>query len=315
MNETFSEIDLLAPGRLNYHHLHYFWAVAKEGHLTRAAERLHVSQSALSAQIRRLEDQLGEALFERVGRRLRLTDAGRLVMDYAESIFTLGAELLDTVRHPEQAAVQRLRIGSVPTLSRNFQENLLRPLLRRGDLSLVLESAPLEELLSRLAVYRLDVVLSNRLPAADAERAWRFRRIAHQPVSLVGPARDAERAFRFPADLDGRTVVLPGASSDIRARFDAICEEHGVTVHIGAEVDDMAMLRLIARDSGALALLPAVVVQDELQSGSLTELFQLRDIEENFYAITVPRRFEPPALQQLLQRPMGKILAGDGNDA
>ena len=142
--------------RLNFHHLHYFWAVAKEGNLTRAAQSLHVAQSALSTQIRALEEQLGHALFIRSGRNLLLTEAGQLVLDYADSIFALGSELQMTLQGALQANRQ-LRIGAVATLSRNFQENLLRPFLGRAELRITLESGSLGELLERLALHNLDV--------------------------------------------------------------------------------------------------------------------------------------------------------------
>ncbi|TFW01978.1 LysR family transcriptional regulator, partial [Oxalobacteraceae bacterium OM1] len=138
--------------RLNYRHLYYFWAVAKEGHLTRVAEQLHVSQSALSAQIRQLEEQMGHSLFLREGRSLTLTEVGRVVLGYADSIFALGSEMLATVTAGEGQKVQRLRIGGVATLSRNFQENFLRPVMALDDVQLVLESGTLDELLARLNV-------------------------------------------------------------------------------------------------------------------------------------------------------------------
>ena len=167
--------------RLNFHHLHYFWAVAKEGNLTRAAEALHVSQSALSTQIRVLEEQLGHPLFIRAGRSLQLTEAGRLVLDYAETIFALGSELQTTLQSARQAS-QTLRIGAVATLSRNFQENLLRPFLGRDDLRITLESGSLDELLERLALHKLDVVLTNRAVSADSQHPWQCRLLDRQAV-------------------------------------------------------------------------------------------------------------------------------------
>ena len=161
--------------RLNFHHLHYFWAVAKEGHLTRAAEQLHVAQSALSSQIRQLEAQLGQTLFLREGRSLQLTEAGRVALAYAETIFASGNELMAVLRDGRQREQQVLRIGAMATLSRNFQENLLQPLLQRSDVSLVLQSGSLEELLARLAVHKLDAVLTNRLVHSGPEEAWRCR--------------------------------------------------------------------------------------------------------------------------------------------
>ncbi len=294
--------------RLNYHHLHYFWAVAKEGNLTRAATRLHVSQSALSVQVRQLEDQLGQALFERRGRTLQLTEAGRLAMSYAESIFAAGGELVALLREGRRANRQVLRIGAVSTLSRNFQENFVRPLLEREDVELVLQSGGLAELLGRLRVHTLDVVLSNRRVHGTPDDPWRCRRIARQPVSLVGRPRPKRRAFRFPEELAEVPLLLPGPDHDIRAGFDLMCEQRGIRYRLRAEVDDMAMLRLLARDSDSVALLPTVVVQDELRAGRLVEYAVVPELSETFYAITVQRHFEPPLLKELLKRPEADVL-------
>ncbi len=294
--------------RLNYRHLHYFWAVAKDGNLTRTAETLHVSQSALSTQIKQLEDQLGQALFSRAGRALQLTEAGRVALTYADTIFETGNELTALLRDGKQLERQVLRVGGVATLSRNFQENFVKPLLQRTDVELVLQSGSLDDLLTRLAVHNLDVVLSNRKVNADSQHPWRCRRIARQPVSLVGKPRSKGKAFRFPAELAERPLLLPGRESDIRAGFDVLCEQLGLRYRVLAEVDDMAMLRLLARDSGHTALLPTVVVQDELRSGALQEYCVVPQLHENFYAITVQRHFEPPLLKTLLKRPESEVL-------
>jgi len=294
--------------RLNFHHLHYFWAVAKEGNLTRAAAQLHVSQSALSTQIKHLEEQLGHALFHRVGRTLQITEAGRLTLTYAESIFASGTELMAMLRDGDKHTRQVLRIGAVSTLSRNFQETFVKPLLSRSDVELVLQSGSLDELLQRLRVHTLDVVLSNRRVHADANHPWRCRSIARQPVSLVGKPRSKRQAFRFPHDLADVPLLLPSRDSDIRAGFDLLCEQHGLRCQVLAEVDDMALLRLLARDSGAVALLPSVVVRDELLSGQLVEYCVVPGLIENFYAITVKRHFEPPLLKELLRRDETDVL-------
>jgi len=294
--------------RLNYRHLHYFWAVAKDGNLTRTAETLHVSQSALSTQIKQLEDQLGQALFSRAGRALQLTESGRVALTYADTIFEAGNELTAVLRDGKQLERQVLRVGGVATLSRNFQENFVKPLLQRTDVELSLQSGSLDELLTRLAVHNLDVVLSNRKVNADSQHPWRCRRIARQPVSLVGKPRSKGKAFRFPEELAERPLLLPGRDSDIRAGFDVLCEQLGLRYQVLAEVDDMAMLRLLARDSGHTALLPTVVVQDELRNGTLQEYCVVPQLHENFYAITVQRHFEPPLLKILLKRPESEVL-------
>jgi LysR family transcriptional activator of nhaA len=291
---------------LNFHHLHYFWAVAKEGNLTRTAQRLNVSQSALSTQIKQLEQQLGHALFAREGRRLVLTEAGRIALEYAETIMTAGTELITTLREGTRPERQQLRVGAVATLSRNFQRMFLTPLLALPDVTLLLHSGAPSDLLSRLRSHTLDLVLSNQRVLENAGQEWRCTRIARQQVVLIGHSR--RRPFRFPDDLDGALMVLPTRDNELRTRFDSLCEQHGVSPLIAAEVDDMAMLRLLARDLKAIALAPAVVVQDELKSGRLHEYYAIPDLYEEFYAITVRRKFRHPLLLKLLQRPAKEIL-------
>lgn len=299
----------MAGEPLNFHHLHYFWAVATDGNLTRTAARLRVSQSALSAQIRQLEDELGEPLFLREGRRLVLTEAGRIALGHAEEIFTTGKQLVATLRDGRREDV--FRVGAVATLSRNFQESFLEPLLHQPGLRLRIESARIEDLLDRLESHALDIVLSNRPPRRRSGHAWRCRRIARQPVSIVG--RPRSKRFRFPLDLRDAPMILPGEGSDIRSEFDALCEQLGVTVRPVAEVDDMATMRLLARDLEALALLPSVVVRDELRSGALREHCVVPGLFERFYSITVDRHYQHPQVMALLARDEDDILAmGDG---
>jgi LysR family transcriptional activator of nhaA len=294
---------------LNYHHLHYFWFVAKEGNLTRAAAKLRVSQSALSVQIRQLESQLGQPLFQRVSRRLVLTEAGRITLGYAEKIFPLGSELVATLHHGQSPARQVLRVGAVATLSRNFQRSFFAPLFERRDIELVLHAGSLSELLTRLGAHTLDLVLSNREVHSDAENPWRCRRIARQPISLIGRPRRSRAPFRIPDDLRDVQLLLPGASSEIRSGFDLLCEQHDLRPNVLAEVDDMAMLRLLARDTDAVALLPSVVVRDELSEGRLQEYCVVPGLFESFYAISVKRHFEHPLLKSLLGRSEGEVLA------
>lgn len=288
--------------QLNFHHLFYFWRVAKLGHLTRAAGELHTSQSAVSAQIRQLEVRLGAELFVRGGRRLVLTDTGQLVFAYAENIFGLGQEMLGRLEG-SSAGITRLRVGSVATMSRNYQENWIRPLLTDPAIVLTLESGLLEGLVGRLVHHQLDVVLANETVPADPARPLHCRFLGSHAISLVGPARCWKpQSLRVPEDLDGVDIALPGPRHALRAQFDAMCASAGVTPRLRAEVDDMAMLRLIARDSGWLTVLPDVVVQDELRAGVLVTVGRSVALEERFYAITTPHRHRIEALENLLSR-------------
>lgn len=293
------------PKDLNYHHLYYFWAVAKDGNLTRAAKQLHVSQSALSAQISQLEDRLKQPLFHRIGRSLALSEAGRIALAYAERIFATGAEMVGTLAYG-RSAEHELRIGSVATLSRNFQESFVAPLLGRDDTRLRLMSASLDELVERLADHSLDLILVNQAIQSDEIPNLRCHLLARQNVSFVAQASLA--GFRFPEDAGKVPLLLPGRASAIRGAFDMLCGKYGVTVRIAAEVDDMAMMRLLARDMNAVALVPTVVVRDELNSGRLKECCVVPDLHENFYAVVLERQFQHPLVGLLLARTAVEIL-------
>ena len=284
---------------LNYHHLRYFWMIANEGSLTRAARRLNVSPSSLSVQIKTLEEQLGQALFERHGRSLQLTEAGRIALGYSDALFKLGDEFLSTLEGLRPAARQTLRVGAVSTLSRNFQIELLRPLLGREDVEVIIQSGTFLELLSRLRDHRLDIVLGNQPAMHDQDEDWQSTLIAEQSVSLIGSPALKRRKFRFPQDLADTTVAVPARGSGIRNAFDKLLEAEDIQPAFVAEVDDMAMLRLIAREGFCLVLVPPVVVLDELANGSLKEHCTFPHIKEAFYAVTRRRQFPSPLLKSL----------------
>jgi LysR family transcriptional activator of nhaA len=284
---------------LNYHHLRYFWAIANEGSLTRAARRLNVSASSLSIQLRTLEEQLGQELFERHGRTLQLTEAGRIALGYANALFKLGDEFLGTLAGLGAAARQTLRVGAVSTLSRNFQIELLRPLLGRSDVEVVVHSGAFVDLLSRLHDHGLDIVLANQPAMHDRDEDWQSTLIAEQSVSLIGAPGLKKGKFRFPGDLARIPLAVPGRGSGIRTAFDTLLEAREIRPAFVAEVDDMAMLRLIAREGFCLVLVPPVVVLDELESGALVEHCTFPEIKESFYAVTRRRQFPSPLLKSL----------------
>jgi LysR family transcriptional regulator, transcriptional activator of nhaA len=297
---------------INFHHLHYFWAIAHEKSLTRAAEKLHVSQSALSIQLRKLEEALGHTLFDRQNRALKLTEAGRIALSHADAIFRAGDELRNTLQTGRTSARQVLRVGSVATLSRNFQFRFLQPLMARNDVELVVRSGSVRELTQQLRAHTVDVVLANQPVPRDVDTTWHSHLLAEQAVSLVSrpPRMGNERRarFKFPADLADADVVLPGTSSDLRAGFDRILDAAGIRPRIIAEVDDMAMLRLIARATHALTLVPAVVVRDELKAKLLIERCKIPELQERFYAITPTRRFPNTLVRELLEASRGKTM-------
>ena len=286
---------------LNLHHLRLFRAVAADGTLTGAARGLNLSQSALSTQLRALEATLGQDLFERRGRGLVLTEAGRIALDHAEVIFRTAEDLTATLRDAGRAR-RALRVGALATLSRNFQMQFLRPLIGRADVEVVLRSGAQDDLLRGLEGLALDVVLTNLAPARDAASPWLVHRLDEQPVGLIGTPARAGAAPRPLRDLlADQPLILPTRETALRAAFDALAARLGVAPIIAAEADDMAMIRLLARADAGLAIIPPIVVQDELRSGALVELAGLPGIGETFIAVTLHRRYPNPLLAEVLR--------------
>ncbi|MEL6607618.1 MAG: LysR family transcriptional regulator [Pseudomonadota bacterium] len=281
---------------LNYHHLRYFREVAHTGHLTRAAEQLNLSQSALSSQIKQLEARLGHPLFNRIGRRLELTEVGRIALDHADRIFETGDDLL-AVLNGQTEAMPPLRAGAQSTLSRNFQMRMLRPALAQDGLQVVLRSGLATDLLSDLRDLNLDIVLTTE-PVVDATGDLVSRRVAEQAVALHGAPSRMDHPD-LAALLRSQPLILPSDPA-LKSALAALADRLNVTPTILAEVDDMAMVRLLTREDAGVALAPAVVLADEIASGRIvTAPFDL-GVRERFYAITKRRSFPHPVLADLL---------------
>jgi len=287
--------------QLNLHHLRLFRAVARDGTLTGAARALNLSQSALSTQLRTLEATLGHDLFDRRGRGLVLTEAGRIALDHAEAIFRSAEDLTATLAQSGSTR-QVLRVGALSTLSRNFLIGFVAPLIGRADVELVLRSGAQSELIRGLEALSLDIVLTNLAPTRDGASPYLVQALSEQPISVVGFADDATGRQSLGEILTAEPLILPTPESALRAAFDALVDRLGILPRIAAEADDMATLRLLARAGAGLAVLPPIVVQDELRSGLLVERAQLDGITERFLAVTLRRRFPNPLVADVLNR-------------
>jgi LysR family transcriptional activator of nhaA len=254
----------------------------------------------VSVQIRKLEEELGRPLFARKGRQLLLTDAGRIALEYADSIFALGDRLTSALGTSRQPSRRTLRVGALATLSRNFQLSFVTPLLRRPDITLALRSGSLPSLLRELRDHRLDVLLTNVLPPRDTDVPWLPQQIADEPVALVGHRRRVKKRRAWTTMLATEPLILPSPDSALRGSIDALLDSRGIEPRVVAEVDDMAMIRLLVRENAGLAVLPPIVVRDELSLGVLQEVSRLPGIRETFYAVTLKRAVPDPLLTEVL---------------
>ena len=289
------------PEWLNYHHLRHFWMIARLRSVTRAAEKLKISQSTLSEQLAELEEWLGESLFERRGRQLHLTDAGRVALEHAETIFTTGHELITRFRQSDQKRQRTLRLGAVGPLSKNLQFDFIQPILKDQRTKVVVVAGPLDDLTRQLQEHKLDLVLSNIPLRGDQELNVFSHLLGEVPVFLVGGKKWVGAQPEFPAFLHAVPLFLPSRQSDVRADFELLLAEARVEPFVHAEVDDMALLRLLALSGEGLALVSKIVVERELQSSKIKFMLPVPGLTERYYALTVRKRFENSWLGEIVQ--------------
>ena len=277
---------------LNYHHLHYFWVVAREGSIARASGQLNLAQPTISGQIHALEEALGEKLFMRVGRHLVLTEVGRVVFRYADEIFTLGRELMDTLKGRPTGRPLRLVVGVADVLPKLIAYRLLEPALRLSTpVQVICREGKLERLLAELVVYELDVVLSDA-PSGALNRVRAFNHLLGEcGVSLFG----------FPDSLDGAPFLLPTDNTMVRRGLEQWFEAADIRPRVVGEFEDSALLTVFGQTSLGMFAAPSVIEAEVQQQYGVEVIGRLADVRERFYAIAVERKLKHPAIVALLE--------------
>lgn len=283
---------------LNYHHLRYFWTVAREGSLVAAGKVLRLSHPTLSAQIHALEDQLGEKLFVRVGRRLALTEMGRVVYRYAEEIFSLGRDMVDTVKGRASGQPLRLDVGIADAVPKLIVRRLLQPALSLPEpVRLVCYEDAYEKLLADLALHTLDIVISDApVPPGSSVRAFNHL-LGETGVSLFGTKSLASTYRRgFPKSLDGAPLLLPLENLTLRRSLNQWFDRHDIKPRVVAEFEDSALLKVFGADGVGIFPAPTVMESDVSRQYGVQVLGRAPEVRERFYAISVERKLKNPAV-------------------
>ncbi len=283
---------------LNYHHLLYFWTVAREGSITRAGDVLHLTQPAISAQLRTLERALGEKLFERRGRQLALTDTGRLVYRYAEEIFTIGRELQETLAGRPTGRPPRLIVGVVDSMPKLMIYRLLEHAVRGAEpVRLVLREGTVERLLADLAIHGVDVVLSDA-PVPPTVRIKAFSHLLGEcGVTVFGtPTLFEAHRRRFPISLDGAPFLLPMEGTTLRRSLDDWFAGLDIRPNMVAEIEDSALLKVFGQAGVGLFAAPTAVEREVRRQYGVRVVGRVEAIRERFYAISAERRIRHPAV-------------------
>jgi LysR family transcriptional activator of nhaA len=294
---------------LNYHHLRVFWTAAREGGVTRASEKLNVSQPTVTTQIRALERALGQKLFSRSGRHLVLTDLGRSAYRYADEIVGLGQELVDRMKGGSAGREVRLTIGIADVLPKLIAYRILEPALRLPEPVRLegIEDTP-ERLLAELAVFGLDVVLADT-PVGPTVRVRAHNHVLGEcGVSIFGADRLA-RAYRrgFPRSLDGAPFLLPRQHSALRLALDDWFERESVRPHIVGEFDDSALMNALGQAGVGLFPAPSPITRELCRQFSVRSLGTLEAVRQRFYAITVDRKLKHPAVIAICEAARRKL--------
>ena len=283
---------------LNYHHLMYFWTVAREGGVARAAEKLHLSSPTISAQIHELEEMLGDKLFERRGRTLVLTEVGQLAYKYAEDIFTLGRELLDAVKLGPDSRPGKLTVGISDAVPKYVSAMLLEPALSmEPPCTVVAHEDKIDSLLAQLATFRIDLILSD-VPLGAGQQMRAYNHILGEAgvAFLASKPLAAKYSKAFPQCLDGAPVFLPTRNTSLRRTLDQYFDTHGIHPRILGEFEDSALLETFGATGRAMFPASALVEDDICRQHGLKAVGHLEGVRERFYAISPERKLKHPAV-------------------
>lgn len=283
--------------RLNYQHLFYFWSVIREGGIAQAAKTLSLAHQTVSEQIHTLEDVLGERLLEKQGRRLTLTETGRVVYDYAEEIFSLGKELVDAVKG-RKAGASRLVVGLSDSVSKLIARRLLLPAQSLEEpVRLICREARPERLLTELAAHSLDVVISDAYVSGQVSVKAFHHLLGESSISLfIGPEQHAKYHKNFPKSLEGAPFLLPTEETPLRRALEQWFEAQKVRPQIIGEFEDSALMKAFGQDGRAIFPAPTVITKEVEAQYHVKKLRELETIKERFYAITVQKRLRHPAV-------------------
>jgi len=295
---------------LNYHHLRYFWVVAKQGSLKKAADKLHVSQPSMSEQIKELEEALGEALFRRSGRSNVLTDAGQIAFRYAEEIFSRGAELANAIRQRPGVQSLRLHVGVADAVPKLVTNEILKPVLAMPQtVHVICREGKMEDLLAQLAAHQLDIVLSDEPPSSSVKFRVFSQLLGESGITFCAAGKLAESLRKgFPESLHNAPALLPAENTAMRRSLDKWFRDKQIHPRVIAEFEDGALMKVMGAEGKGFIPVPTVVLHEALTRYRFKVIGTSENCRDQFYAITAERRITHPAVV-LMTRSSQNLLA------
>ena len=296
---------------INFKHLQYFWAVAKAGSVTRAGERLHLTPQTISGQLSQFEEALGYQLFNRVGRRLVLTDAGRTALVYADEIFSLGNAMQEALRTQPKSSALSFKVGIIDAVPKSLAYQLIEPAMRLDEpVQLICREGKFIDLLADLAVQRLDIVISDRPMPANLNVRGFNHLLGECGVTFFATAELAKRLKgRFPHNLEGAPLLLPGEDSAVRARLMRWLEDQRVRPRIAGEFDDGALMKAFGEGGAGVFVAPSAIGAQVREKFNVVAIGGSDAVTEQFYAVSVERKLAHPAVLAISSGARLKVFA------
>ncbi len=298
---------------INYKHLHYFWAVAREGGVARASERLHLTPQTISGQLSLLEEYLGVELFTRVGRNLELTDRGRMVLSFADEIFSLGGELEEAIHQLPGGRPRLFRVGVVDVVPKSIAHRILQPALMMPEpVRMTCRESSLDTLLAELTVHHLDLVLADRpIPPTVSTRGFSHK-LGECAVSFFA-TRNLEKKLKgdFPRCLDGAPLLLPSSGNQLRSGIDQWLDKQRIHPRMIAEFDDSALMKAFGQEGAGIFIAPAAIEAEVEWQYQVTAIGRIDEVKEHFYAISVERRVLHPVVSTVLETARESLFADE----
>jgi len=298
---------------VNYKHLRYFWVVAREGGIARASERLHLTPQTISGQLSLLEEYFGVSLFTRVGRNLELSETGRLVLSYADEIFSLGGELEEAIRQLPADRPQLFRVGVDNVLPKSIAHRILQPALQMPEpVRLICREASLDTLLAELAVHRLDLVLADRpIPPTVSTRGFSHK-LGECGISFLATEELSKQLEGdFPRCLDGAPLLLPSSSNQLRSDIDQWLDKQRIRPHTIAEFDDSALMKAFGKEGAGIFIASAAIEEEVELQYRATAIGRVDEVKERYYAISIERRVTHPIISALLEAARESLFASE----
>jgi LysR family transcriptional activator of nhaA len=286
---------------LNYHHLFYFWITAKEGSIKGASKMLGIGQPAISAQIRTLEEALGQNLFERKNRALILTEAGKVVLDYANQIFTLGSELMEVVKDGTFSKRVHLQFGALDSVPKGLIQSLIHSAQKIGSCVISVLEGEGDHLFRELQSHRIDLVISNFPPTIGDTKQFYSRLLSKIPIAIFAKKDFRSLKRKFPSSLQGQPLIMPSLHSKLRHDLNHYFQTQNISVDVIIETQDISIQKLLAIEGMGLVPLPEFAGKELVKDGKLIKLGTLHEVTEDFWLISSPRKIQNPIAKSIIK--------------